>query len=159
MAQLWVKSAGDFSEGTSGDLAKVGLAAEQGGDGDGLQLHVRCRGSLSVFFDAIWRWRHQVGQDGRAALERAVEHPTNVNSSDRNTPVPTGGAGGLLVDDGLGVGTGLPEFLDPAFGGNAVFDTLGWALDQNLPFSAAAGGLLGGTGLFGAEAGAGLGGF
>ncbi|KXL49666.1 MAG: hypothetical protein FE78DRAFT_104107 [Acidomyces sp. 'richmondensis'] len=148
MAQLWVKSASDVPEGTSGDLAKVGLAAEQGGEGDGLQLHVRCRGSLSVFFDAIWRWRHQVGQEGRAALERAVEHPTNVVSSDRNTPIPpgttgggaTGGAGGgMLVEDGLGVGTGLPEFLDPAFGGNAVFDTLGWALDQNLPFSATAG--------------------
>lgn len=168
MAQLWVKSASDVPEGTSGDLAKVGLAAEQGGEGDGLQLHVRCRGSLSVFFDAIWRWRHQVGQEGRAALERAVEHPTNVVSSDRNTPIPpgttgggaTGGAGGgMLVEDGLGVGTGLPEFLDPAFGGNAVFDTLGWALDQNLPFSATAGSLLSGTGLFGETAGAGLGGF
>ncbi|KAI7662949.1 hypothetical protein KC318_g8594, partial [Hortaea werneckii] len=138
---------------------------------ESLQLRVRCRSSLSVLYDAIWRWRQQVGAEGRQNLEKAVEHPTAISSSAGDmraaTPqpgtlaaVPNAGAnpgltmggnggGGLLDGSASGQGGNSELGVDwDVFGGNAVFDPLSWALDGNLQF--------GGFGLGGSD---GLGGF
>ncbi|KAK3726143.1 hypothetical protein LTR37_000291 [Vermiconidia calcicola] len=98
-----------------------------------LQLRVRCRSSLSVLYDAIWRWRQQAAQAGRDNLETAVENPTTVpgGTNARNTPqppLPSGNIFGTLGDGGLDD----PMSWDGNFGGNAVFDPLSWALDGNL---------------------------
>ena len=106
---------------------------------ESLQLRVRCRSSLSVLYDAIWRWRQQAGPGGRESLENAAEHPTAVSggTNARNTPQPplTGGIGGGIggLSTTLGDGSALDDMSwDATFGGNAVFDPLSWALDGNL---------------------------
>ena len=109
---------------------------------ESLQLRVRCRSSLSVLYDAIWRWRQQAGPAGRESLERAVEHPTAVagGTNARNTPQPPAGGigpggtgiGGLGATLGDGSALDDPMGWDGGFGGNAVFDPLSWALDGNL---------------------------
>lgn len=157
MAQLWATSgaseAKSFPEGH-----------ESKQPDESLQLRVRCRSSLSVLYDAIWRWRQQVGQEGRNNLEKAVEHPTAISDlasgAAHATPQPgtlaaaphAGANPGLAPSSGLtgldGGDAGLGMDWD-AFGGNAVFDPLSWALDGNLQFG-------GGFGLGGSD---GLGGF
>jgi hypothetical protein len=136
LAQLWQTSgASDHKLFNGDDTAKID---------ESLQLRVRCRSSLSVLYDAIWRWRQQVGQDGAARnLDRAVEHPTTIASgsdTSRNTPQPGNvgvagavGTGPLAPSAGLGL-DGEFEVGWDSFGGNAVFDPLSWALDGNLQF-------------------------
>ncbi|QIW99579.1 hypothetical protein AMS68_005097 [Peltaster fructicola] len=105
---------------------------------DTLQLKVRCRSSLSVLFDAIWRWRQQVGQSGRESLAQAVEHPTSVPTDTHGANTPNPGAvdavPGLGVLDPSLVGDVDPLAWDGAYSSNAVFDPLSWALDGNLQF-------------------------
>jgi hypothetical protein len=36
---------------------------------DSLQLKVRCRMSMSLVFDSIWRWREEFQEQGRGNLE------------------------------------------------------------------------------------------
>lgn len=134
MAQFWHTSGSSQQR-----LFNDGQDAAREPD-DTLQLKVRCRSSLSVLFDAIWRWRQQVGQSGRESLAQAVEHPTSVptDTHGANTPNPAadglGGAGiGLGMDNALG-GDIDPLAWDGSYGSNAVFDPLSWALDGNLQF-------------------------
>lgn len=117
---------------------------------ESLQLRVRCRSSLSVLYDAIWRWRQQAGQAGRENLEHAVENPTKVagGTNARNTPQPPGAmgpnnAGIASLSTAFGDTSGLddPMIWDPSFGGNAVFDPLSWALDGNLQLQPSLGGM------------------
>ena len=131
MAQLWQSSGASeqrlFNSDTNGSKQPD----------ESLQLRVRCRSSLSVLYDAIWRWRQQTQQAGRESLDQAVEHPTAVpgGTNARNTPQPPGGPPGAstMLSTTLGDG-GLddPMSWDGNFGGNAVFDPLSWALDGNL---------------------------
>ena len=137
-AQLWQTSRAGEREGEDGQEPDTTL-----------ELKVRCRSSLSVLYDAIWRWRERAGQAGRDNLEHAVENPTNVpaDTHGRNTPQPPSMAGGPNpVGLGMGIGMDGPhgdyEMSWDAFGGNAVFDPLSWALDGNLGL---------GPGLFGAN--------
>ena len=149
-AQLWQSS------GASDQKLDGSLVTKREPD-ESLQLRVRCRSSLSVLYDAIWRWRNQVGQEGRIDLEKAVEHPTAIATgaeTARNTPQPGGVASNTFApNNGLGGGGSLEsDGLDMQwdnFGGNAVFDPLSWALDGNLQFG-------GGFGLGGSD---GMGGF
>ncbi|KAI7116673.1 hypothetical protein KC352_g33982 [Hortaea werneckii] len=172
MAQLW-QTSGASEQKLFPDSSTAGEEDSKPAPRDeSLQLRVRCRSSLSVLYDAIWRWRQQVGVEGRQNLEKAVEHPTAISSSAGEmraaTPqpgtlaaVPNAGAnpgltmggnggGGLLDGSASGAGGGNSELgVDwDVFGGNAVFDPLSWALDGNLQF--------GGFGLGGSD---GLGGF
>ena len=134
-AQLWQSSGASeqklFPDGN--------LLTQQRAPDETLQLLVRCRSSLSVLYDAIWRWRLQNGQDGRNSLEKAVEHPTAIatgSETARNTPQPGAIVGNTFgPSNGLGGldGDGLDMQWDP-YGGNAVFDPLSWALDGNLQF-------------------------
>lgn len=137
MAQLWETSgASEQRLFTSDNQPKQ--------PDESLQLRVRCRSSLSVLYDAIWRWRQQAQQSGRGDnLEHAVEHPTSVpgGTNTRNTPQPpsnalagTAAAGNSLLDTGLGNSMlDVPMDWDTGFGGNAVFDPLSLLLDNNWP--------------------------
>lgn len=134
MAQLWQTS------GASEQRLFDSGASKQ--PDESLQLRVRCRSSLSVLYDAIWRWRQQVEHTGRENLETAVENPTAVagGTHARNTPQPpnhphahsSGMHNTLGLPDG---GLEDPMAWDGTFGGNAVFDPLSWALDGNLQLS------------------------
>ena len=128
MAQLWQTSGASEQRLFNSDNNAPKAPDES------LQLRVRCRSSLSVLYDAIWRWRQQAAQAGKEPLENAIEHPTAVSggTNARNTPQPPLGAAPKL-SAGLGDG-GLddPMSWDGNFGGNAVFDPLSWALDGNL---------------------------
>ena len=137
MAQLWETSgASEQRLFTEGNQAKP--------PDESLQLRVRCRSSLSVLYDAIWRWRQQAQQAGRSDnLDHAVEHPTRVpgGTNARNTPQPPSNAmtnnataATSLLDTGLGNSMlDLPMDWDTGFGGNAVFDPLSLLLDNNWP--------------------------
>ncbi|KKA26250.1 hypothetical protein TD95_000041 [Thielaviopsis punctulata] len=46
---------------------------------DSLQLKVRCRHSMSLVYDTIWRWREDFQAKGRGSLD--IKHPTNVDTS------------------------------------------------------------------------------
>nr|POE62812.1 transcriptional regulatory protein sef1 [Quercus suber] len=146
MAQLWESSGKAQQQLFNGDQVK--------GPDESLQIKVRCRSSLSVLYDAIWRWRQQVGQAGRENLDTAVENPTAVatNTQARNTPQPPGLVGDATLPSALGHAALDHPALDIAWGddwnGNAVFDPLSWALDGNLQF--------GGLGGFGAGSDLGL---
>ncbi|SMY18721.1 unnamed protein product [Zymoseptoria tritici ST99CH_1A5] len=144
MAQLWQ---------TSGAADHGAVKREEAGSlvpDDSLQLKVRCRSSLSVLYDAIWRWRERAGQAGRESLITADTNPTALPTdatASRNTPQPPSGLGGPMAPS-----HGLPDVSgtdfeaaswDATFGGNAVFDTLSWALDGNLGLTGQ--GLFGGT--------------
>lgn len=146
MAQLWESSGKAQQRLFHGEQIKA--------PDESLQLRVRCRSSLSVLYDAIWRWRQQVGQAGRENLDNAVENPTAVgtNTQARNTPQPPGAGGDSTLPSALGSGVLDNTNLDMAWGdewnGNAVFDPLSWALDGNLQF--------GGLGSFGTGSDLGL---
>lgn len=137
MAQLWTTSGASEQRLFSSDT--------QGAKPDeSLQLRVRCRSSLSVLYDAIWRWRQQAHGTGRDNLEAAVEHPTAVagGTNARNTPQPPGGGLGAGGPLGGGLSSTLGDAnldhistWDATFGGNAVFDPLSWALDGDLQLS------------------------
>ncbi|KAL2888760.1 Regulatory protein LEU3 [Ceratocystis lukuohia] len=47
---------------------------------DSLQLKVRCRHSMSLVFDTIWRWREEFQEKGRGDLD--IKHPTNVDTNE-----------------------------------------------------------------------------
>lgn len=156
MAQLWQTSGASEQR-----LFDSGASAKQ--PDESLQLRVRCRSSLSVLYDAIWRWRQQVEHTGRENLESAVENPTAVagGTHARNTPQPpnhphahnsgSGGGGGGMHNTLSGLpdgGLDDPMAWDATFGGNAVFDPLSWALDGNLQLSLPTMGGLDGMGGF-----------
>ena len=128
MAQLWI------SCGSGEQFQEIETPDDQ------LSLKVRCRSSLSVLYDAIWRWRERAGQAGRDNLVNDIQHPTTLGETARNTPQP-GGNNNALADvhltqplqGGLGAGNDLDALnWDQTFGGNAVFDPLSWALDGNI---------------------------
>jgi len=46
-----------------------------------LELKVRCRMSMSLVFDSIWRWREEFQAQGRGNIEAALKHPTDPESA------------------------------------------------------------------------------
>ncbi|KAJ5037526.1 uncharacterized protein L3040_007698 [Drepanopeziza brunnea f. sp. 'multigermtubi'] len=56
---------------------------------DSLQLKVRCRMSMSLMFDSIWRWREEFQAQGRGNLEAAVKNPTNPDSAAESSALST----------------------------------------------------------------------
>ncbi|KAI9823696.1 MAG: hypothetical protein M1826_007665 [Phylliscum demangeonii] len=44
---------------------------------DSLTLKVRCRMSMSLVYDSVWRWREEFQAKGRGNLDAAVRNPTN----------------------------------------------------------------------------------
>ncbi|OGE58580.1 hypothetical protein PENARI_c001G12470 [Penicillium arizonense] len=125
---------------------------------DSLRLKVRCRMSMSLLYDSVWRWREDARTKGRN-IEAYLKNPTNPDSTaDSSTissvgPVHTststpGISGGdpslapapLLSQASLGVQppsqvNALPSgFMEPNY---EVFDPLNWLLDGlvDLPYS------------------------
>lgn len=148
MAQLW-QSSGAGEQRMFKEDGQIGSVARE--PDESLQLKVRCRSSLSVLYDAIWRWRERAGQAGRDSLAHAVDNPTALpgDTNSRNTPQPPPNGMPGLGDAHL---TLPPNDLDAMnwgspFGGNAVFDPLSWALDGNLGL---------GQSLFGGQDGLGM---
>jgi hypothetical protein len=138
MAQLWISCGGGDQDMFTAD------PADDTGD-NSLSLKVRCRSSLSVLYDAIWRWRERAGQAGRDNLVNDIQHPTSLSGdTTRNTPQPGPNGNNALADVHLTQpSSGLPPLAahtheletltwDQTFGGNAVFDPLSWALDGNI---------------------------
>ncbi|KAF2151762.1 hypothetical protein K461DRAFT_257205 [Myriangium duriaei CBS 260.36] len=96
---------------------------------DSLQIKVRCRMSMSLVYDSIWRWKERFGAVRN--LDRMVEHPTQPDD-----PPPSNGHDPLsTVVDHLPIASSVAEAelglagWDDSFGANAPFDSLGWALD------------------------------
>ncbi|PFH59933.1 hypothetical protein XA68_11702 [Ophiocordyceps unilateralis] len=52
---------------------------------DSLQLKVRCRHSMSLVFDSVWRWREEYQAQGRGSLEN-TKQPTNPDSANEASP-------------------------------------------------------------------------
>ncbi|EPS30349.1 hypothetical protein POX_b02641 [Penicillium oxalicum] len=126
---------------------------------DSLRLKVRCRMSMSLLFDSVWRWREDTRTKGRN-IEAYLKNPTNPDSAadssnassvglvrtQSSTPGISGGDPSLapapmLAAPSLGVqppGPGvnsLPSgFMEPNY---EVFDPLNWLLDGlvDLPYS------------------------
>jgi len=128
----------------------AGMKPQSGVVDNSLQLRVRCRMSMSLMFDSVWRWREefQFSKPVTEAvnLDRAVEQPTEVEEAygqDGNN-----GALSLGPPTALSLGLGnttLPSLQSPslmATGGAIsgsfsdynyeVFDPLTWMLDSNL---------------------------
>ncbi|RJE18482.1 Transcription factor [Aspergillus sclerotialis] len=126
---------------------------------DTLMLKVRCRMSMSLLFDSVWRWREDVRTRGRN-LEAYLKNPTNPDSGADSSATSSVGAmrtmsstpgvstadpslapAPVLTQNTLGMqapsnGMGnLPSgFMEPNY---EVFDPLNWLLDGlvDLPYS------------------------
>ncbi|KAL4973359.1 hypothetical protein BDW66DRAFT_142299 [Aspergillus desertorum] len=120
---------------------------------DSLMLKVRCRMSMSLLFDSVWRWREDTRTKGRN-IEAYLKNPTNPDSNadssasssvgpPRTSPGLAAGdpslAPALLPPSNMGVQSGnslggLPSgFMEPNY---EVFDPLNWLLDGlvDLPY-------------------------
>lgn len=97
---------------------------------DSLQIKVRCRMSMSLVYDSIWRWKERF--EAVRNLDRMVEHPTQPDDlPPSNGQEPQGTMGDTLpisATMGADVDVSLAGWDNP-FGSNAPFDSLGWALD------------------------------
>ncbi|KAJ5574299.1 uncharacterized protein N7459_008726 [Penicillium hispanicum] len=125
---------------------------------DSLRLKVRCRMSMSLLFDSVWRWREDARTKGRN-IEAYLKNPTNPDSAadssaassvgppqtQSSTPGISGGDPSLApapmlsqasmgVQSNSGVGNLPSGFMEPNY---EVFDPLNWLLDGlvDLPYS------------------------
>ncbi|KAG7006876.1 hypothetical protein G7Y79_00012g032120 [Physcia stellaris] len=93
-----------------------------------LQLKVRCRMSMSLVYDSVWRWREEFQAKGKGNLESAVSNPTNLDSAAESSTssaiVEPAFAHPALLSDGNLFGDANYE----------VFDPLSWTLDGLLDF-------------------------
>ncbi|KAI4120252.1 MAG: hypothetical protein LQ338_007154 [Usnochroma carphineum] len=100
-----------------------------------LQLKTRCRMSMSLVYDSVWRWREEFQAKGQGNLETAVKNPTNPDSNVESSASSTVDA--ALPSQGL-LGDSFPPGSNNLFGESnyEVFDPLGWMLDGfvNFPF-------------------------
>ncbi|KAF4340597.1 zinc finger transcription factor [Fusarium beomiforme] len=55
---------------------------------DSLQLKVRCRHSMSLVFDSVWRWREDFQASGRGTIDSAKQ-PTNPDSANESSASST----------------------------------------------------------------------
>ena len=123
LAQLWQASGGGNQP----------LFDEQGSKREvdsTLSLKVRCRMSISLVYDSVWRWKEQFGSSRN--LDSMVEHPTQPDVLPAAVPSAStedNGLGGLTAVDQSGADLGGLDAWDPTFGVDAPFDSLGWALD------------------------------
>ncbi|KAI9673585.1 MAG: hypothetical protein M1817_002221 [Caeruleum heppii] len=134
LAQLWRGG---------GEGAKIEHASD--GDREGsLQLKVRCRMSMSLVYDSVWRWREEFQAKGRGNLDSAVKNPTNPDSaadessasSMLDPDVGLTGVDSLVIPPtALNAGTVTPS-MSIGFGDSnyEVFDPLNWVFDGLVDF-------------------------
>ncbi|KAL9124939.1 MAG: hypothetical protein Q9217_005786 [Psora testacea] len=99
-----------------------------------LQLKVKCRMSMSLVFDSVWRWREEFQALGRGNLEAALRNPTNPDSNFDSSAASVAdhshatsvapGEPNTITPDGFGVGESY----------NEVFDPLNWMFDGFVDF-------------------------
>ncbi|PHH74292.1 hypothetical protein CDD82_5016 [Ophiocordyceps australis] len=65
---------------------------------DSLQLKVRCRHSMSLVFDSVWRWREEFQAQGRGSLEN-TKHPTNPDSANDSSAASSQMDSSLMAPD------------------------------------------------------------
>ena len=144
LAQLWR---------SSGAGSRRSVATNDSPDSS-LQLKVKCRMSMSLVFDSVWRWREEFQSQGRGNLEctstrvpiphqvqqpltfeqAALKNPTNPDSAVESSATS-------LADNSLAPSALLGGTITPSdgFGGESnyeVFDPLNWMLDGlvDLPY-------------------------
>jgi hypothetical protein len=123
LAQLWQANGGGSTNKLYPDSPNFVQDPEQS-----LQLKVRCRMSMSLLYDSVWRWKDHVGAGASKNLDRAIQHPTiptaipNADTSDALPPST------MAADQDLTL-SGLENWENLNFAANAPFDSLGWALD------------------------------
>ncbi|KAI1800470.1 hypothetical protein F4811DRAFT_564715 [Daldinia bambusicola] len=123
---------------------------------DSLQLKVRCRHSMSLVFDSIWRWREEYQAQGRGTLD-ALKHPTNPDSGNESSASSTHMDSTLLPHNNLanltsmatnnggitptashGLNAGANSMIGLGYGSDAnydFFDPQHWMLDGLLDFN------------------------
>ncbi|KAI1099949.1 hypothetical protein F4804DRAFT_336722 [Jackrogersella minutella] len=123
---------------------------------DSLQLKVRCRHSMSLVFDSIWRWREEYQAQGRGTLD-ALKHPTNPDSGNESSASSTHMDSTLLPHNNLanltsmatnnggttptashGLSAGANSMIGIGYGSDAnydFFDPQHWMLDGLLDFN------------------------
>ncbi len=67
LAQLWRAAGAGVVRGRSSTSSSV----ERDGS---LMLKVRCRMSMSLVFDSVWRWREEFQRDGRGNLDCTFDY-------------------------------------------------------------------------------------
>jgi hypothetical protein len=144
MVQMW--------NGVRVDRAQIGGGAAE--IDASLQLKVRCRHSMSLVFDSIWRWREDFQAIGRGTLEGVIKNPTHLESAEESRASSTQldstlmgashGMNGLQNHlqqslTGMG-GTIAPGMTGYGESNYEVFDPLNWMLDGlvDFPYSYAA---------------------
>ncbi|KAI5864753.1 hypothetical protein GGS23DRAFT_561647 [Durotheca rogersii] len=150
MVQMWNGARLDSSSNTSlheDDAAVID---------DSLQLKVRCRHSMSLVFDSIWRWREEYQAQGRGTLD-ALKHPTNPDSANESSASSTHMDSTLLPHNSIanltsitatngaitptaphGLNTGANSMIGIGYGSDAnydFFDPQHWMLDGLLDFN------------------------
>ena len=125
LAQLW----------KSGGSGPRNGHAQSESSKDTLQLKVRCRMSMSLVHDSVWRWRENFQAKERGNLDIAVKNPTNPDSNVESSA-------SSVVDNGLPsmglTNDAFPHASTTLFGESnyEVFDPQMWMLDGlgNFPF-------------------------
>ena len=74
LVQLWRGNGG-------GGTGPTRVPLEASAPDSSLQLKVRCRMSVSLVYDSVWRWREDILAKGRGNLDSATKNPTHPESS------------------------------------------------------------------------------
>ena len=105
-----------------------------------LQLKVRCRMSMSLVYDSVWRWR-EIFKSGD--LDSAIEHPTDLDDPNTNTSRSDFRKDGNDASYASDINSLLPpsgfsnvlsDVTMPTVEDYNVFDSLGWVLDNYVDF-------------------------
>lgn len=135
LAQLWRAQANVSAAKTDNIVSSPASSIDTS-----LQLRVRCRMSMSLVYDSVWRWR-EIFKSGD--LDSAVEHPTDLEDPSTNASCSDIREMGNDVSFAPGINSlppssGLNDVLSdatmPAIEGYNVFDSLGWVLDNFVDF-------------------------
>lgn len=138
LAQLW------RSSGASSRRSRDGVENTD----SSLQLKVKCRMSMSLVYDSVWRWREEFQAQGRGNLDcmppplqlfsphslmqsiAAVKNPTNPDSAVESSA-------NSVADHSMAPSSMLRDTATPDGFGDAnyeVFDPLNWMLDGLVEF-------------------------
>ncbi|KAL9627961.1 MAG: hypothetical protein Q9164_007437 [Protoblastenia rupestris] len=142
LAQVW--------RGSRAAAEKNGMDAAPAYIDNSMQLKVRCRMSVSLVYDSVWRWREEASRKG-ISLESYLKHPTDPSAiTDSSASSVTAGTNNYASDPplrplsvvpgmpGMATGLGFPSNGNPATGyieaNYEVFDPLNWMLDGLVDF-------------------------
>ncbi|KAL2058069.1 hypothetical protein ABVK25_001687 [Lepraria finkii] len=119
LAQLWKGSGASSRQMPNGNATSD----------NSLQLKVKCRMSMSLVFDSVWRWREEFQAQERGNLDSAVKNPTNPDSAVESSANSV--ADHSLAPSNVFGDTITPDGFEPNY---EVFDPLNWMLDGLVEF-------------------------